>query len=162
MLGIKGRKCRPATLPCMANHTSISFPSDKIVAADSRCYCGTPRRSQRPPREKSPENAGNYSTDDQSNLRTFGDDVLGGQNTQEEAPEAQLDFSNYYVRELQWKNNEIDLLKRQLVNSAKLVKFYKNKILAVDQPMNDNNNAALFELDKAVQDSISGIISCDW
>jgi hypothetical protein len=48
------------------------------------------------------------------------------------------------------------------VNSAKSVKFYKNKILAVDQPMNDNNNAALFDLDKAVQDSISGIISCDW
>jgi hypothetical protein len=52
MLGIKGRKCRPARLPCMANHASISFPSDKLVVADSRCYCGTPRRSQRPPREK--------------------------------------------------------------------------------------------------------------
>ena len=51
-------------------------------------------------KRKSPENAGKYSTDDQSNLRTFGDDILGGQNTQEEAPEAQLDLSNYYVREL--------------------------------------------------------------
>ncbi len=101
----------------------------------------------------------NESTDDQPCQRSFSEGILGGQNTQEEAPVAQLDLSNYYERELQWKNNEIDLLKRQLENSVKLVKFYKNRIPTVDQPMNENTNAASIELDNAIQDVISGLIS---
>ncbi len=64
------------------------------------------------------------------------------------------------MRELQWKDRGILVLKRQLENLAKLVKFYKKK--SEDKCSEDNTDTAVpVEFDVAIQGSIQSLVSSD-
>lgn len=159
-LGIKKYKCRPASLPCTAKHSSFVFPSTKLEKFRGETLhhtsCSTKRKKM------------TYSSVSPCNLNIDQDAVSP---LVDSSPVAQVESSpsdrihavtlESCLAQLTQKEKEITELTRKLENSKKLANVYKAKADRSAGTELPHPTDVQLELDEAVVKAIKEIIASD-